>query len=91
MAIHGGETINMRVQRDEKERIRRAAEIADVSVSAFVLSAAEEKAARVIAEHNTTFVSAEYFDALYASLDRPAHPNAALSAAAEVDPPALQR
>ena len=91
MAIGDTGTINMRVQRAEKERIQRAAELADVSVSAFVLSAAEEKASRVIAEHATTMVPADFFDALYARLDDAPVANAALAAAARIPPPARQR
>jgi len=91
MTIGDTGTINMRVQRMEKERIQRAAKLADVSVSAFVLSAAEEKASRVIAEHATTVVPADFFDALYARLDDQAVPNAAMVAAADATPPAEQR
>lgn len=75
-------TINMRVRAEQKRRISAAAELEHTKLSSFVMSAAEEKAERVIAEHSTTLVPADYFEALYASLDAPARPNRALAAAA---------
>lgn len=76
------QTINIRARADQKRRLRSAAEIEHTTVSAFVMQAAEERADRVIAEHSTTWVPAEYFDALYANLDAPSRPNEALAAAA---------
>lgn len=72
----------MRVKPDVEGRIRVAADLEQTSVSAFLTSAALERADRVIAEHTRWQVSASYFDALVAALDAPPKRNAALAAAA---------
>ena len=51
------------------ERIRYAAELANTSVSSFVVDAAVEKADRIIAATNETMVPADFFDSLLSSLD----------------------
>jgi uncharacterized protein (DUF1778 family) len=60
-----------RVSPDERDRIERAAAVAGVSVSAFLVSAAVERADEVIAESTITVVPADYFDKLLAALDEP--------------------
>ena len=54
---------------DERARIERAASVAGVSVSAFVVAAAVERADAVIAAATTTIVPADYFDGLLVALD----------------------
>ena len=71
----------MRITAERKRKLQAAAELQDVKLTSFVVSAAEEKADRVIAEHSTTTVPADYFEALYKSLDS-AEPNPALAALA---------
>ena len=51
----------------------RAAGLAGVSTSAFMVSSAVEHAEAVIANATTTFVPSDYFDELLAALDTPAH------------------
>ena len=54
---------------EERERIERAASASGLSVSAFLVSAAVERAEEVIAATTTTTVPADYFDDLLAALD----------------------
>ena len=63
------ERMEARVSPDERERIERAAAASGVSVSAFMVSAAVDRAEEVIAEATTTIVPADYFDALLTALD----------------------
>jgi uncharacterized protein (DUF1778 family) len=63
------ERMEARVSPDERERIERAASVTGLSVSAFMVSAAVERADEVIAHATTTTVPADYFDALLEALD----------------------
>jgi uncharacterized protein (DUF1778 family) len=75
--------LEFRVSPQDKARIERAAELAGEPVTSFARTAAEEKADRILREHEaTTTVPADYFDKLIAALDTPAKPNAALRKAA---------
>ena len=62
------ETINMRTDAERKRRLQLAAELSHESLTGFVLSAAEERAERVIAEAHTTALPAEFFDLFFDSL-----------------------
>ncbi len=76
--------LEFRVRPERKSRIERAAELVHEPVSEFARTAAEEKAERVIREHEaTTTVPAEFFDDLLDALDAPPRANAALTHAAE--------
>ncbi|MFT4084641.1 MAG: DUF1778 domain-containing protein [Nocardioides sp.] len=73
------ERLEFRVQAEKKARITRAATILHLPVGEFARSAAEEKADRIIREHEaTTVVPAEFFDDMLAALDMPAQPTPAL-------------
>jgi uncharacterized protein (DUF1778 family) len=75
--------LEVRVRPEVKERIEHAAELAQVPVSDFVRTAAEERADRVLAEHLTqSRVPAAFFDELLEALDAEPQPNPALAAAA---------
>lgn len=75
--------LEVRVRPEVKARIEHAAELAQVPVSDFVRSAAEERAELVLAEHQSqTRVSAAFFDALLDALDTEAQPSPALAASA---------
>lgn len=75
--------LEFRVRPERKALIERAAELLDEPVSEFARTAAEEKADRVIREHEaTSTVPATFFDDLLDALDTPATPNAALIEAA---------
>lgn len=58
-----------RVSPEERERIERAASASGLSVSAFMVSAAVDRAEEVIAATTTTTVPADYFADLLAALD----------------------
>lgn len=76
------ERIEFRIEPEDEERIRRAAEVRGEKVSAFVLAAALDRADAVITEASTTFVTSDFFDELYAALDEPSRPSRALTRAA---------
>ncbi len=72
--------LEFRVRPDRKAVIERAAELVHEPVSEFARTAAEEKADRIIRDHEaTTTVPAGCFDDLFDALDAPASPNAALT------------
>lgn len=76
--------LEFRVRPERKSRIERAAELVHEPVSEFARTAAEEKADRVIREHEaTTTVPAEFFDDLLDALDAAPRANAALARAAQ--------
>jgi len=74
--------LEARLSPDERERIEQAASTAGLSVSAFMVGAAVERAEEVIAAATTTVVPADYFDGLLAALDEP-EPAARLAKAAK--------
>lgn len=74
--------IEIRAEAGREQRIRYAAELSHQSLSAFVLDAAAERAEAVIASSSATVVPSEWFDGLWAALEAPPAPNAALRARA---------
>lgn len=76
--------LEFRIRPERKSRIERAAELVHEPVSEFARTAAEEKAERVIREHEaTTTVPADFFDHLLDALDAAPRANAALARAAQ--------
>ena len=76
--------LEVRVRPDSKARLEQAASLANVPLSDFVRSAAEDRADQILADHeSTTRVPAEFFDDLLAALDAPGVPNGKLSRAAQ--------
>lgn len=68
--------LEFRVAPERKALIERAAELTGEQPTAFARTAAEERAERVIREHDAmTTVPAQFFDDLLAALDAPANPN----------------
>lgn len=63
--------LETRLSPDERARIERAASTAGVSMSAFMVGAAVDRAEEIIAAATTTVVPANYFDGLLAALDEP--------------------
>ena len=63
--------LEARLSPDDRERIEQAASVTGVSVSAFMVDAAVERADEIIAAATTTVVPADYFDALLEALDEP--------------------
>jgi uncharacterized protein (DUF1778 family) len=75
--------LEFRLDPVERIRIERAAELAGEPVTSFARAAAEERADRILREHDaTTMVPAAFFDDLIAAMDAPAQANPALAAAA---------
>ena len=70
-----------RVSPEERQRIEQASVVAGMSVSAFMVNAAVDRADEVISQAATTAVPADYFDALLVALDDP-EPAPRLSGAA---------
>jgi uncharacterized protein (DUF1778 family) len=62
--------IEMRADAISEERIARAAQARDLSISAFVLGAATREADRVLGRTDQTLMPAAQFDALVAALDQ---------------------
>ena len=63
--------IEARLSPDERSLIERAAATSGMSVSAFVVGAAVERADEVVAVSTVTVAPADYFDRLLAALDEP--------------------
>jgi len=63
--------LEARLSPDDRKRIEQAASATGVSVSAFMVDAAVERADEIIAAATTTVVPADYFDALLVALDEP--------------------
>ncbi|HEX3826449.1 MAG TPA: DUF1778 domain-containing protein [Sporichthyaceae bacterium] len=83
MATSASARLEFRVRPASKSRIEAAAALVNEPVSEFARGAAEEKAERILREHEaTTTVPAEFFDELLAALDAPPTANANLAAAA---------
>ncbi|MGH8949143.1 MAG: DUF1778 domain-containing protein [Acidimicrobiia bacterium] len=61
--------LEARVSPEERQRIEQAATVAGVSVSAFMVTAAVDRAQDVISQVATTTVPADFFDDLLAALD----------------------
>jgi uncharacterized protein (DUF1778 family) len=62
------ETINMRTDAERKRRLQMAADLTHESLTAFVLSAADERAEKVIADSRTTTLPADFFDDFFDAL-----------------------
>lgn len=62
------ETINMRADADRKRRLQIAADLSNVTLTAFVLSAADDRAVQVIADSQSTELPAGFFDEFFDSL-----------------------
>jgi uncharacterized protein (DUF1778 family) len=75
--------VEARVSPDQRDRIGRAAAFAGESMSAFIVSAAVQRADEVIAEQSSTVVPSDYFDQLLGALDEAAEPSPRLAIAAK--------
>ena len=73
--------LNIRVDRNARKLLDRAAGYARLSVSEFVLSRAVASAREVVQAQESIMLSPAQFEAFLAVLDRPAKPNAALKRA----------
>ncbi len=75
------ERIDLRTSAEIKELIVRAAATAGVSVSAFLINSAQERARQVLAESETVTLSPRDWDAFFQTLDDLDKPRPKLQAA----------
>jgi len=75
------ERIDLRTSSEIKELIVRAASTAGVTVSAFLLGAAQERAKQVLGEAEWMTLSPRDWDAFFAALDKVDKPRPKLAAA----------
>ncbi|HWD25300.1 MAG TPA: DUF1778 domain-containing protein [Acidimicrobiales bacterium] len=61
--------IEARLSAEQRAKIEHAAAIAGEALSTFLVNSAAARADQLIAAETTTFLPAEYFDRLLASLD----------------------
>ena len=79
----GYERIDLRTSPETKELIVRAACTAGMSVSAFLLSAAQERARQVLTEQELLVFTARDWNAFAAALDNTDRPRPKLAAAVQ--------
>ncbi len=79
--LSANERIDLRTSSEIKELIVRAASTAGLSVSAFLLGAAQERAKEILAETETITLSARDWNAFAKALDNTEKPRPKLAAA----------
>jgi len=79
--LSANERIDLRTSPEIKELIVRAASTAGLSVSAFLLGAAQERAKEILAETETITLSARDWNAFAKALDNTEKPRPKLAAA----------
>ncbi|MGI9197544.1 MAG: DUF1778 domain-containing protein [Candidatus Nanopelagicales bacterium] len=67
----GQETINMRTDSERKRRLQTAADLSHMSLSAFVLSAADERAQQVLDQQSAPALPDHFYDDFFDSLAAP--------------------
>ena len=75
--------INVRIRRDIKERIEKAAVLSGKTVTEFTVTALVDRAEDILQRHNTTTLGDRDRDIFLKLLDRTAKPNFALKRAAK--------
>lgn len=85
----GQDTINMRTDSERKRRLQMAADLSHMSLSAFVLSAADDRAQQVIDQQRATSLPADFYDDFFDSIA--ALPTAALTEAVSRLPSTVRR
>ena len=78
-----GERVEARVNREQKLLLQRAAALQGRSLSDFIISSAQETAARVIQEHEIITLSVKDREAFVEALLEPPKPSQSLRAAAQ--------
>ena len=79
--VQAHERIDLRTSPEIKELIVRAASTAGMSVSAFLLGAAQERARQILAEQETMTLTSRDWNAFATALDNADKPRPKLSAA----------
>lgn len=75
------ERVQVRIDRDAKRMLKRAAALANTTVSAFLVNSALDAAGHIIRERQQIVLSARDWDRFLDALVNPPRPNAALKAA----------
>jgi uncharacterized protein (DUF1778 family) len=81
------ETLNLRIRREERGLIDRAASVTGKTRTNFVLEAARRAAEEALLDRTMLVVSPEAYAAFLARLDAPPKPNARLRRTMEMVPP----
>ena len=71
MGTRKDKVLNVRVTERQRTTYERAAALEDTTVSAFVISAADERAEQILVAHSSMRVPSDVFDGLLAMLDEP--------------------
>ena len=71
--------MQLRLRREDKERIKRGADLSGVKTSQFVLRAALKEAEHIEASQTNFALNGDQFDAFMEALDSPPTPNKALN------------
>jgi uncharacterized protein (DUF1778 family) len=79
---HPYERIDLRTSSEIKELIVRAASTAGVSLSAFLIASAQERAKQILAERETLTLTPRDWDAFFTALDNADKPRPKLQVAA---------
>jgi len=75
------ERLSVRIDKDRKETIRKAANILGSGMSDFVVQTAIQKAMDIIEQHNKIVISENDFKAFSEAIQNPGEPNEALKEA----------
>ncbi len=81
--IEKSERLEARLSRTQKELIQHAADLADRSLTDFILSASQEAANKIIREHEVITLTAQESEKFVNALMNPPAPNLALKKAAK--------
>lgn len=73
------ENMQLRLKNEDKERIKRGADLSGVKTSQFVLRAALKEAEHVEASQTNFALNGDQFDAFMEALESPPTPNKALN------------
>lgn len=82
-ATHHDERIDLRLPSEAKRLISRAAAYEGTTLSAFLVSAAKERARELVAEHEVVTLTSADWEALIAAIDNTEKPRPRLAAAAK--------
>lgn len=77
--VTAAENMQLRVKHEDKERIKRGADLSGVKTSQFVLRAALKEAEHIEASQANFALTGDQFDAFMEALDSPPTPNKALN------------
>ena len=77
-ALKKSESVNLRIDPETHDLVKRAAEICGKSVTAFMTEAAVYSAQKELLDQRFVGVDSDVFDSVVAQLDRPAEANAEL-------------